>query len=94
MDKPSVYAGLVFFGILFAPVDFFMGLFMQFFSRRNEFSADRYAVETTGDAASFANALKKLAVHNLSNLMPHPVYVFLNYSHPSVLARLKAIGED
>lgn len=94
MDKPSVYAGLVFFGILFAPVDFFMGLFMQFFSRRNEFSADRYAVETTGDAASFASALKKLAVHNLSNLMPHPVYVFLNYSHPSVLARLKAIGED
>ncbi len=93
MDRPSVYAGLVFFGILFAPVDFFMGLFMQFFSRRNEYSADRYAVETTGDAESFASALKKLAVHNLSNLMPHPVYVFLNYSHPPVLERLEAIGE-
>ncbi|MGB9499818.1 MAG: M48 family metallopeptidase [Dissulfuribacterales bacterium] len=93
MDRPSVYAGLVFFGILFAPVDFFMGLFMQFFSRRNEYSADRYAVETTGDAEFFASALKKLAVHNLSNLMPHPVYVFLNYSHPPILARLKEIGE-
>lgn len=92
METPSVYAGLVFFGILFAPMDFFMGLIMQYFSRKNEFAADQFAVETTGDAASFATALKKLAVNNLSNLTPHPFYVALNYSHPPVLDRLKAIS--
>jgi STE24 endopeptidase len=92
MEIPSVYAGLVFFGILFAPLDFFMGIVMQFFSRRNEYAADRFAVKTTGDAASFATALKKLAVNNLSNLTPHPLYVVLNYSHPPVIERLKAIS--
>jgi len=92
IKEPSIYAGLVFFGILFAPLDFFMGIAMQFFSRRNEYAADRFAVETTHDAASFATALKKLAVNNLSNLTPHPLYVVLNYSHPPVLERLKAIS--
>ncbi|MFZ2633292.1 MAG: M48 family metallopeptidase [Desulfosalsimonadaceae bacterium] len=94
METPSVYAGLVFFGFLYAPVDFFAGILMQFFSRKNEFAADRFAAMTTSDPASFALALKKLAVHNLSNLTPHPLYVFLNYSHPPVLERLKAIAGE
>jgi len=93
LQSPSVYAGLVFFGILFAPIDFFMGILMQYFSRRNEYSADQFAVETTNDSESFVSALKKLAVHNLSNLMPHPLYVILNYSHPPVMARLSAIDK-
>jgi STE24 endopeptidase len=64
---------------------------MQMRSRRNETAADRFAVETTRDSLSMADALKKLSVHNLSNLLPHPFYVFLNYSHPPVLQRIKAI---
>ena len=47
METTSVYAGLVFFGILFAPIEFFMGIAMQYFSRKNEYAADRFAVETT-----------------------------------------------
>lgn len=70
METPSVYAGLVFFGFLYAPVDFFTGILMQFFSRKNEFAADRFAADTTSDPESFVLALKKLAVHNLSNLTP------------------------
>ena len=93
IKTPSVYAGLIFFGILFTPIDFFMGILMQYFSRRNEYAADRFAVETTKDSGSFVSALKKLAVHNLSNLRPHPMYVVLNYSHPPVLERLAAIGK-
>lgn len=91
MDKKSVYAGLIFFGMLYAPIDFLIGIFMQMFSRKNEYEADRFAVETTKNAQSMADALKKLSVHNLSNLFPHPFYVFLNYSHPPVLDRIKAI---
>jgi STE24 endopeptidase len=91
MPQTSVYAGLIFFAMLYSPLDFFFGLFMQRLSRRNETQADRFAVETTRDPGSLADALKKLSVHNLSNLLPHPLYVFLNYSHPPVLQRIKAI---
>jgi len=91
MDQVSVYAGLIFFGILYSPIDSFLGLLFQMISRRNEYQADRFGVETTHDPESLVEALKKLSVHNLSNLMPHPFYVFLNYSHPPVLNRINAI---
>ena len=91
VPRTSVYAGLIFFAMLFSPLGFFLGLIMQRLSRRNETEADCFAVETTGDAQSMVDALKKLSVHNLSNLLPHPLYVFLHYSHPPVLQRIKAI---
>ena len=86
-----IYAGLIFFGMLFSPIEMILSVFMQIFSRKNEFEADRYAAETTGDPESMVSALKKLSAHNLSNLTPHPFYVFLNYSHPPVLERIRAI---
>ena len=91
MKQKSVYAGLIFFSMLYSPLAFFMGIFMQMISRRNEYEADRFALLTTQDPQSIAHALKKLSVNNLSNLLPHPLYVFLNYSHPPILKRLKAI---
>jgi len=91
MPRTSVYAGLIFFAMLFSPLGFFIGLIMQSLSRRNETEADRFAVQTTRDAQSMVDALKKLSVHNLSNLLPHPFYVFLNYSHPPVLQRIRTI---
>ncbi len=93
MDQISVYAGMIFFGMLYSPIVFFLGLFTLMISRRNEYAADRFAIKTTGDSQSLAMALKKLSVDNLSNLLPHPLYVFLNYSHPPILERLKAIKE-
>ncbi len=92
VEEKSVYAGLIFFGLLFSPIDFFIGIFMQMYSRKNEYEADRFAVETTGESVPMADALKKLSVHNLSNLVPHPFYVFMNYSHPPVLDRIRAIS--
>jgi STE24 endopeptidase len=77
--------------MLYSALDFILGFFLQMLSRKNEFQADQFAAQTTGDANSLAEALKKLSVHNLSNLQPHPFYVFLNYSHPPVLERLKAL---
>jgi STE24 endopeptidase len=94
METISVHAGLIFFGMLFAPIDLFVGLFLQYFSRRNEYEADRFAVKTTKNPGAMSMSLKKLSVKNLTNLTPHPFYVILNYSHPPVLERIKAIHKQ
>ena len=91
MREMSIYAGLIFFGMLYSPVEMILSVFMQIFSRKNEFEADQFAAETTKDAQSMIDALKKLSADNLSNLTPHPFYVFLNYSHPPVLQRINAL---
>ncbi|MFC2020813.1 M48 family metalloprotease [Chloroflexota bacterium] len=91
MEHSSVYAGLLFFGLLYTPVEMILSIFLQIFSRRNEYEADRFASETTDEPGSLVDALKKLATENLSNLTPHPYYVFLNYSHPPLLQRVQAI---
>jgi STE24 endopeptidase len=91
MDQKSVYGGLIFFGMLYSPIGFITGIFIQMLSRKNEYEADRFAVETTKEPQFLANALKKLSVHNLSNLVPHPFYVFIHYSHPPILERINAI---
>ncbi|WP_319525843.1 M48 family metallopeptidase [uncultured Desulfosarcina sp.] len=93
VNQPSVHAGLVFFGLLYAPLDFFLGMVVQRISRIHEYAADRFAAETTGNAGAMIEVLKKLSVHNLSNLSPHPFYVFLNYSHPPVMQRIEALKE-
>ncbi len=91
LEQMSVYAGLIFFGLLFSPIDAVLSVVMNIFSRKNEFEADRFAAVTTKRPESLIRALKKLSAHNLSNLTPHPLYVFLNYSHPPVLARIRAL---
>ncbi len=92
MPQQSVYGGMLFFAMLYAPIDFFVSILMQLRSRKNETAADQFAAETTKDPGSMVSALKKLSVHNLSNLTPHPFYVFLNYSHPPVLQRIQALS--
>ncbi len=94
MEQASTYAGLVFFGLLYAPVELFLAMFLNYQSRRNEFEADRFAVETLDEPQAMATALEKLAADNLSNLTPHPFSVFLSYSHPPLIERLAAIRES
>jgi STE24 endopeptidase len=91
VETPSIYAGLIFFGLLFTPLELVLSFFLSLRSRKNEYQADQYAVETTQESSSFISALKKLSHDNLSNLTPHPFYVMLNYSHPPVLQRIRAI---
>lgn len=93
MKHISIYAGLVFFGFLYAPISTLLSIFFNIFSRKHEYEADAWAVDTTGEGQALINGLKKLSVHNLSNLTPHPFNVFLNYSHPPVLQRIRAIEQ-
>ncbi|MBI5418079.1 M48 family metallopeptidase [Candidatus Poribacteria bacterium] len=85
----SFYTGLLLFFLLYSPISFIVSIFTNIFSRHNEYEADGFAVETTKDAKSFIDSLKKLTVSNLSNLTPNPFYVFLHYSHPPLLQRIK-----
>ena len=80
----SVYVGLVLFGLLYAPLDMVMGIIVQQLSRRHEYEADRFAVDTGPNRGrALATALKRLSVDSLANLQPHPFFVFLNYSPPA-----------
>lgn len=87
----SIHLNLLAFGILFSPISGITGLLMKIYSRKNEFEADAYA-RTTFDGTSLANALKRLSVDSLSDLYPHPLYVFFHYSHPPLLTRLEALS--
>ncbi len=91
MEQMSIYAGLLFFGLLYSPVETILGIFMQMMSRKHEYEADHYAATTIQQPEEMVNVLKKLSKDNLSNLTPHPFYVFLNYSHPPALQRINAI---
>ncbi len=93
MSQQPVYAGMIFFGLLFTPLEMLLSMVMNVWSRHNEFEADRFAVRTTGTADFLIKALKKLAANNLANLTPHPFYVFWHYSHPPLLTRIKAMRE-
>jgi STE24 endopeptidase len=87
----ALHLNLLAFGILFSPISGLTGLLMILLSRKNEFEADQFAKETYSGPA-LADALKKLSVDTLSNLYPHPLYVFFHYSHPPLLQRLDALA--
>ncbi len=91
MDNISVYAGLVFFGLLFAPVKKLLSIYSNYGSRKDEFEADAYAANAQGTPDHLMQSLKKLSADNLVNLTPHPLPVFLDYSHPPMLERLEAL---
>ena len=94
MRETSVYGSLLFFMLLYSPVDFILSVLLQMLSRMHEFQADRFAVATCAGGRALSDALKKLSRSNLSNLTPHPFYVFLNYSHPPVLQRILRIEAE
>jgi STE24 endopeptidase len=89
----SFHLSLVAFGLLYSPVSLITGLLMNLFSRKNEYEADAYARDTYS-ASSLITALKKLSVNHLSNLQPHPAYVFFNYSHPTLLQRIRSMSRS
>jgi len=88
----NFHLGLIGFSIIFSPISMMSGILMNYISRKNEFEADSYAKQTyNGDDLSLA--LKKLSVDSLSNIYPHPLYVFFHYSHPPLIKRLRALNK-
>lgn len=88
VDRPSFHAALIGFGILYSPVSEITGLLLKHFSRKFEYQADNFAKETYA-ALPLITSLKKLSKNSLSNLTPHPAYVFMHYSHPPLIDRIR-----
>ncbi len=87
VEVPSFHIGLIAFGLLYSPISEITGLIMNLFSRAFEYQADDYA-KNTYKAKPLITSLKKLSKNSLSNLTPHPAYVFMHYSHPTLLERI------
>ncbi|OFX81478.1 MAG: hypothetical protein A2X12_00905 [Bacteroidetes bacterium GWE2_29_8] len=85
----SYNLGLIAFGLLFSPISLLFGILSNFLSRKFEYEADKY-VDLNYETTHFIAALKKLYSDNLSNINPHKLNVFLNYSHPTLLQRIMA----
>ena len=88
----NFHIGIIAFSFLYSPIGLIIGILMNILSRKNEFEADEYA-KLTYDGNALSLALKKLSVDSLSNLYPHPLYVFVHYSHPPLIKRLDALNK-
>ncbi len=86
-----MYAGVIFVSVLLRPLGLVLSVGGAALSRRQERQADDFAVATTDRADLLAAGLKHLSKDNLSNLTPHPFYVFLEYSHPPTLERVRRL---
>ena len=91
VEDPSIYAAALFVSILLRPLQFVLSIGGAALSRRHERQADAFAIATTGRGDLLGNGLKQMSRDNLSNLTPHPFYVFLNYSHPPLLERVMSL---
>jgi STE24 endopeptidase len=91
VSQASFHIGLIAFGVLFSPISEITGLLMNYLSRKFEYQADNYAKKTF-EGKPLISGLKKLSKNSLSNLTPHPAYVFAHYSHPTLLERFKNLS--
>ncbi len=93
VQEISFHIGLIAFAFIYSPVSFVLGLLTNVISRKFEYQADAYA-RVTYNAQDLIQALKKLSRNSLSNLTPHPWYVYFNYSHPTLLQRFRNLKSN
>ncbi len=92
VETASIYAGLVFFSLIYGPVELLLSLATQALSRRHEYQADAFAAQTTGATEPLQEGLKRLSVEQLAHPSPHSLWVALHASHPPLADRLRALG--
>ncbi|MBU1232475.1 MAG: M48 family metallopeptidase [Proteobacteria bacterium] len=93
LRQPSTYTSLVIFTFLYTPINLLLSCLSNALSRHYEFQADSYAESSNKYGQTLIQALKKLSIENLSNLTPHPFFVFLHYSHPPVAKRIQELDK-
>ncbi len=93
VEIPSFHIGLIAFGLLYSPISELTGLLMNYVSRVFEYQADDYA-KNTYKSEPLITSLKKLSKNSLSNLTPHKAYVFMHYSHPTLLERVRNLKKS
>lgn len=87
-EMPSFHINIMVFSMLFTPISMLTDMFTAIISRRHEWEADEFA-RVYGQGEGISEALKKMSKHSLANLTPHPLVVFMEYSHPTLLDRVK-----
>lgn len=92
INEISTYVGILLTSLLLTPMSILIDPIKTYFSRKNEYEADRFAVNIMESSESLIQGLMKLNKDNLTNLTPHPIYVALNYSHPPLDNRIKSLG--
>jgi len=88
---PVAFVGLFLAGIVMSQVGYFCGPLASAVSRRFERQADDAATQLSGSTMPLRQALRKLALDNLTNLNPHPLYVWFHYSHPPIVERIERL---
>lgn len=86
--EPSFHINMTVFMLLLTPLQVVLGMAGNVISRRHEWQADEFALRH-GKGGALISALKKMSAKSLSNLTPHPAVVFTQYSHPTLLQRVR-----
>ncbi len=93
LKEGSFFAQVMILSLLASLAGFAVSPLWSALSRRDEYQADRFACDLSGDAEALAAALVKLSRDNLANLRPHPVYAAFHYSHPPVIERVRRLRD-
>ena len=91
-EQKSVFIGLYLFFLIYSPVTFFINAIQNYIVRIIEYQADKYSYEL-GYGDYLKKALIKLSESNKSDLDPDPLYSIINYSHPILVERIRAINK-
>ena len=95
-DSASFISSVQFIGLylavmIYGAVSEIISPLVNHFSRKDEFAADAYAAKVCGTGENLISGLIKLNSENLSELLPPKIYVFWNFSHPSLIERIQAL---
>lgn len=92
LEEASFHIAILAFSMLYTPISEVLSAVLSVFSRKAECKADNFA-RKHGLSENLISALKKLTANNMGNLTPHPLVVFLSYSHPPIFDRIKNLSE-
>jgi STE24 endopeptidase len=88
LDGPADIAGLPLFGLILMLVSLAALPVANGWSRRVEWQADRFALQTIPDPRAFIRSMERLATLNLAEREPHRLEELFLYSHPAIERRI------